>query len=160
MIRPTPIVLGLSLSLATASSLLAQPLANQGFTADLVRGAAPTETAKPTLEFKSGSGVSGFGGCNRFNATYQTRLVRQRVSRAARARNPKRRKVETVQQLTFSKIGATRMFCGKLMEEEQRFFGALQATRRFRLRDGVLSLMDSRNRVVAILKPGVAKEEP
>ncbi len=75
-----------------------------------------------TAVFSEGT-VSGFGGCNSYNATY---------------------KVEG-DRITFGPAASTRQLCARpegLMEQEQHFFAALERVRAFSVTPGTLDLRD------------------
>lgn len=81
----------------------------------------------PTVEFSSGDEAGGFGGCNRFSASYRLDGT----------------------ELEFGLIAATKMACPGIGDLERRFFGALEATRSYRVREGVLDLLDGEGEVLA-----------
>jgi putative lipoprotein len=75
----------------------------------------------PTLDFAPDARVSGTGGCNRYFGTAGF----------------------TPGALRFGKLGSTRMACpGPSMQDETRFFHALNAVRAARVEDEALLLLD------------------
>lgn len=92
----------------------------------------------PTLNFED-SRASGYGGCNRWFAS---------VERAG-------------DRLRFGAIGATRMACpGSSMQTERNLFDALERTRRFRLENEVLMLLDGAGAVVGRFEDWTPPPEP
>jgi heat shock protein HslJ len=75
--------------------------------------------------------VAGFAGCNRYFASYALdgEVVR------------------------FSQIGMTRMACAEGMELEQQLAKALEATRRYRIADHELELLDEAGSVARFVRP-------
>jgi heat shock protein HslJ len=71
--------------------------------------------------------VSGSGGCNRLTGTYELEGDR----------------------LTFGRMAGTLMACVAGMVNEQRFLGVLQETRRAKITQQQLELLDESGRVVA-----------
>lgn len=74
--------------------------------------------------------ASGFGGCNQFSVTYE---------RQGR-------------DLSFGTITSTKMACPDMMDMERGFFTALEATRRYRIEDGRLELLDGQGATLARLR--------
>ncbi len=75
-----------------------------------VDGQATLQGVRPTLELASGFRLVGFSGCNRYFGSY----------------------VLSGAEIEFGPIGSTRMACpAPIMNQEQRFFQALDATRSF-----------------------------
>jgi heat shock protein HslJ len=72
----------------------------------------------PTLVLAEDGKTNGFAGCNRFTGTYTLEA----------------------DQLTFSPLVATRMFCTDAMELEQQYLAALGGTRRLKQRANRLEL--------------------
>jgi heat shock protein HslJ len=73
--------------------------------------AAPEGDYVASLAFGAGS-VSGSGGCNRFNGSYQQWGVRR---------------------IRFGSLSSTRKFCGPASAFETRYFNALSRARLFRM---------------------------
>lgn len=89
--------------------------------AEDIKGGGVIDNAQSTLVFASGGRVTGSGGCNRLFAS---------VNVAGDA-------------LSFGGVGTTRMACAPaLMDQEQKFLGALAATRTFRFDGPYLRLYD------------------
>jgi len=87
---------------------------------------------EPTLVFEKDQ-VSGSGSCNHFGGSYQVKNDR----------------------LTFGALASTLMACAEteVMEQESTYFAALQATARFEMKEGNLSLMDEAGKVVLVFVP-------
>ena len=89
--------------------------------AEDIKGGGVIDNAQSTVAIAPGGKVTGSGGCNRLFGT------------AAIAGDA----------LTFSGIGTTRMACAPaLMDQEQKFLGALGATRTFRFESSFLKFYD------------------
>ena len=90
--------------------------------AEDIRGGGVIDNAQSTVAFAPDGKVSGSGGCNRLFGT---------ATIAGDA-------------LTFSGIGTTRMACAPaLMDQEQKFLGALGATRTYRFEGSFLKFYDA-----------------
>jgi heat shock protein HslJ len=74
--------------------------------------------------------IQGFAGCNNFTGSW----------------------LFTHNDFVFSRIAATRMACPVGMEVEDTFLQALDATRKYTIKNDVLSLRDRRGRVLARLR--------
>ncbi len=76
-----------------------------------------------TLQVSNGGGVSGFGGCNRYFGDAEI----------------------DGEEIRFGALGSTRMACPEaVMDQESRFFAALELVRRWRVEPtGLLHLLDS-----------------
>ena len=111
-------VLGMAMTAgASGSELLEGPT----WLAENIKGGGVIDNAQSTLVFASGGRVTGSGGCNRLFATAN-------ISGDA---------------LTFGAVGTTRMACAPaLMDQEQKFLGALAVTRTFRFEGPYLKLYD------------------
>lgn len=83
-----------------------------------------------TLTLTPDGEASGDGGCNRFSVSYEHRNG----------------------NLSFGTITATKMACPQVMDIERGFFDALNGTRRYRLEDGRLELLDGEGGALAVLK--------
>jgi heat shock protein HslJ len=126
------------LMLAAAVAFVAQPgfasepgSAQGAWVAVEIGGAAVAEGVASTLEIGADGAVSGSGGCNRY---------RGRAEIAAGT-------------ITFSPLAATRMACpGAAMAQEQRFFAALAAARRFRVDAGRIVLLAEDGSMLALLR--------
>lgn len=86
------------------------------------------ETAA-TLILSPDGEASGDGGCNRFSVSYDLEDG----------------------DLSFGTITATKMACPDVMDIERGFFEALSETRRYRLEDGRLELLDGGGGTLAVL---------
>jgi heat shock protein HslJ len=90
----------------------------------------PVATAEgrraPTLTL-AGSSASGFAGCNRLSGSYES----------------------AGDSLTFGAMVTTRMHCEGAMALEQRYLAALEATRRYRVAESGLELLDAAGAVLA-----------
>jgi heat shock protein HslJ len=80
----------------------------------------------PTLTM-TGSRASGFAGCNRLGGSYES----------------------AGESLTFGAMVTTRMHCEWAMELERGYLAALEATRRYRVADSSLELLDAAGAVLA-----------
>lgn len=93
---------------------------------------SPFETAEgrraPTLTLAgAGPSATGFAGCNRLTGSYES----------------------TGDSLRFGAVATTRMHCEGAMELEQRYLAALEATRRYRVSESGLELLDAEGAVLA-----------
>jgi putative lipoprotein len=87
------------------------PLIGTSWLAEDIGGRGVIDNAQTTITFDAEGGVAGSGGCNRYFG-------------------PVTLKGDSV---SFGNLGATRMACvPALMDQEQRFFDALAATRSYR----------------------------
>lgn len=95
-----------------------------------------------TLALSPDGEASGDGGCNRFSVPYEHRNG----------------------DLSFGTITATKMACPDVMDIERGFFEALNETRRYRLEDGRLELLDGGGATLAVLQaiepPGPSSGKP
>ena len=90
----------------------APPLAGTQWLAEDIGGRGVMDIAQSTVQFDQQGRAAGSGGCNRYFGEYT--LVDN--------------------SLSFGPIGSTRMACPEsLMNQEQNFFAALEATRSYRL---------------------------
>jgi putative lipoprotein len=90
---------------------LQSPLSGTSWLAEDIGGRGVLDRAQTTITFDTEGGVAGSGGCNRYFG-------------------PVTLKGDSV---SFGNLGATRMACvPALMDQEQRFFDALAATRSYR----------------------------
>lgn len=83
-----------------------------------------------TLTLSPDGEASGDGGCNQFSVTYEHQGG----------------------DLSFGTITATKMACPDVMDIERGFFEALNETRRFRLQDDRLELLDDEGGALAVLR--------
>lgn len=106
---------------AAAAQAADSPLVGTSWIAEDIGGKGVIDTAQTTLTFDAADKAAGSGGCNRFIGGIT-------MSDTA---------------LSFTKLGATRMACPPaVMEQEQRFFEALQAVASYEVRDdGLLYLL-------------------
>jgi len=83
------------------------------------RGGVETTATTPhsTAMFEAGT-ISGNAGCNRYNGSYQLEA----------------------DTLTIGPLATTRMWCENLMDQEQQFLSALEATNRYELTSTTLTL--------------------
>ena len=111
-------VLGMAMTAGASGS---ERLEGPTWLAEHIKGGGVIDNAQSTLVFASGGRVTGTGGCNRLFAT---------ATIAGDA-------------LMFGGVGTTRMACAPaLMDQEQRFLGALAVTRTFRFEGPYLKLYD------------------
>ena len=90
--------------------------------AENIKGGGVIDNAQSTLVFASAGRVTGSGGCNRLFATATI----------------------AGDTLMFGGVGTTRMACAPaLMDQEQKFLGALAATRTFRFEGPYLRFYDA-----------------
>lgn len=82
-------------------------------------GAAASESVQSTMSFTENGQVTGSGGCNRYAATFAGEMKAIRISAVA---------------------GARRSCAPAVMDQEQRFFRALQAAERLTREGKTLSL--------------------
>jgi len=119
---------GIELMLQRASSEAADapPISDVEWTVEEIAGIGDLAGTTPTLSIAQDGRAGGHGGCNRFFAT------------AA---------VEG-DQISFSDIGSTFMACETaVMEVEQAYFAALQATASYRVEGGRLALLDAQGQL-------------
>ena len=106
----------------TADASGSERLEGPTWLAENIKGGGVIDNAQSTLVFASGGKVTGSGGCNRLFAT---------ATIAGDA-------------LMFGGVGTTRMACAPaLMDQEQKFLGALAATRTFRFEGPYLRFYDA-----------------
>lgn len=111
---------------ATCVACRSQPeLAGSAWLAEFIDGAGVIDRAQSTLEVLDNGRVAGRGGCNRYSAALElgngTLRIREVVS--------------------------TKMACvPALMDQETRFFDALQAVRTYRIEGTKLQLVDESGR--------------
>jgi putative lipoprotein len=106
------------------------PLAGSAWRAEAIGGRAVLPQAVPTLRFEADGAINGHGGCNHFFGSI-----------AAKDGG-----------FATGDIGTTMMACPPpVMDQEQRFYQALAATRGIRLTapGGTLELLDAAGTVVA-----------
>lgn len=106
----------------TAGASGSERLEGPTWLAENIKGGGVIDNAQSTLVFASGGRVTGSGGCNRLFAT------------------------ATIggDTLMFGGVGTTRMACAPaLMDQEQKFLGALAATRTFRFEGPYLRFYDA-----------------
>jgi heat shock protein HslJ len=73
-----------------------------------------------TINFdKTESNASGYAGCNRYFATYQTKAS----------------------DIRFTDIGSTKMFCEDVMETESKFLETLDSVKSFKLEGNMFQLL-------------------
>jgi heat shock protein HslJ len=97
-----------------------------------VDGYGVVARTQSTIEFVGDGQASGSGGCNRYRTT-------ARVGKGT---------------IALGAIAATRMACPPpIMEQEQRFFGALATVRRYEVDKGMLLLRDPDGTVRLRLAP-------
>lgn len=90
----------------------AAPLAGTQWLAEDIGGRGVMDMAQSTVQFDQQGRAAGNGGCNRYFGEYTI----------------------ADGSLRFGPIGSTRMACPEsLMNQEQNFFAALEATRSYRL---------------------------
>lgn len=117
----------LCLAFGCASRPAADPAAEllgTSWLAEDIDGRGVLDFAQTTLQLETGERVSGNGGCNRYFGE-------------AELDGP---------ALRFGPLGATRMACPQaVMDQEQRFFAALDATRAWRIDEltGLLFFIDA-----------------
>lgn len=123
--RPGAWIVALALGVGvamTADAWGAARLEGATWLAEDIKGGGVIDNAQSTVSIAAGGKVTGSGGCNRLFGT---------VTIAGDA-------------LTFGGIGTTRMACAPaLMDQEQKFLGALAATRTFRLDGPYLKFYDA-----------------
>ena len=115
------LVLGVGVAM-TADASGAERLEGPTWLAEDIKGGGVIDNAQSKIEIAAGGKVAGSGGCNRlFGAA-----------------------TIAGETLTFGGIGTTRMACAPaLMDQEQKFLGALAATRTFRLDGPFLRFYDA-----------------
>ena len=120
--RLAALVLGAaSVLLAGCAVPTAQSLSEDTWVAVAIDGVAAVVPAPPTLRWTDTGRVSGSGGCNQFSGKYTLEFDR----------------------MAFSALAATRMLCVPAPQgQEDKFFKALELTRRVQLADGGLLLLD------------------
>lgn len=102
------------------------------WTAVQVNGEAPAAGSLITLDLRADGSASGSGGCNRYRGT---------VEIAGDA-------------IKFGPVAGTMMACAPtLMDQEQRFYKALEDARKWQREDGRLALLDSAGTAVARFTP-------
>lgn len=98
-----------------------------------IGGAPAADGVETTLTLDDAAEATGRGGCNGFHGSYSL----------------------DGETFRFGAIASTRRACpGPQMEQETRFFAALDATRGFRVEDGQLLLLGETGDVLATLKRG------
>ena len=118
------------LAAGCSSTPPAPPLAGTTWVAEDLGGRGVLDRVLTTLTFERDSMVVGTSGCNNYSAPAERDGARLRFGQAA----------------------ATRRACPPaVMDQEQRFFGALEETRRFRREGSKLSLLDEQDRPLARL---------
>ena len=106
----------------TADASGAARLEGPTWLAEDIKGGGVIDNAQTTVSIAAGGKVAGSGGCNRL------------FGQATIAGDA----------LTFGGIGTTRMACAPaLMDQEQKFLGALAATRAFRFDGPYLKFYDA-----------------
>jgi putative lipoprotein len=106
----------------TAGAPGSERLEGPTWLAENIKGGGVIDSAQSTLVFASGGRVTGSGGCNRLFATATI----------------------AGDTLMFGGVGTTRMACAPaLMDQEQKFLGALAATRTFRFEGPYLRFYDA-----------------
>jgi len=114
----------------TAAQAADPPLG--GWLVEDIGGAGVIDNAQTTLELGDGGAVSGSGGCNRYSgsATLQGNTI------------------------TFGQVASTMMACvPALMDQEQRYFAALEAVVTWTFADSKLRLLDGQGTAVITLSP-------
>jgi putative lipoprotein len=120
----------LSLVAGCRSTPPAQPLPGTTWLAEDLGGRGVLDRVLTTLTFERDSMVVGSAGCNRYSAPAELDGAGLRFGQAA----------------------ATRRACPPaVMDQEQRFFAALDETRRYRREGSKLWLLDEQGRPVARL---------
>lgn len=115
------LVLGVGVAM-TAGAAGAERLEGPTWLAEDIKGGGVIDNAQSTVSIAAGGKMTGSGGCNRMFGT---------ATIAGGA-------------LTFGGIGTTRMACAPaLMDQEQKFLGALAATRTFRFDGPYLTFYDA-----------------
>ena len=74
--------------------------------------------------------INGFAGCNNFFGSY----------------------VRNGSEITFSKMGSTKMACVRNVINEQEYFEKFSQANKLKLDDNLLTLLDSTNNVLAVFK--------
>lgn len=116
------LLLGVLLSLCVEAEL---PLEDNYWRATSIGGNQLELTASkiPHIAFhKQENRVAGFGGCNRFFATYHQQKM----------------------NLTISIMGGGRANCSETAQLEQQFLQSLQRTQSFKIENGTLFLLDNK----------------
>jgi putative lipoprotein len=123
--RPGVWILALALGVGvvmTADAPANERLEGPTWLAENIKGGGVIDNAQTTLVFASGGRVTGSGGCNRLFASANI----------------------GGDLIAFGGIGTTRMACAPaLMDQEQKFQGALAATRTFRFDGPYLRFFDA-----------------
>lgn len=121
----------LGATMATGAGAAAEDVLLTGITwvIESVKGVdAPIDTAKTSLQIAADGKVATTIGCNRMGGTATI----------------------AGEKMTFGPMMATRMACPPpLMEQEQLYSAALEATRSYAIKDGKLSLRDDSGAEVA-----------
>ena len=126
------VVVLLILSLSARSAEASKVITDVNWIAEDINGAGVIDYAQTTLLIGPSGSVSGSGGCNRFASS------------------------ATINggKITFKPAAATRMMCAAaVMDQEQKFFTALDATRTYSVEAGTgkLFLYDKDGKIVARL---------
>ena len=106
----------------TAAASGAERLEGPTWLAEAIKGGGVIANVQSTVVFASADRVTGTGGCNRLFATAKV----------------------AGDTIAFGGIGTTRMACAQaVLDQEQKFIGALAATRTFRFEGTYLSFFDA-----------------
>jgi putative lipoprotein len=121
--RPGAWIAALLLGVAVGAAASAnERLEGPTWLAENIKGGGVIDNAQTTLVFASGGRVTGSGGCNRLFASANI----------------------SGDLMAFGGVGTTRMACAPaLMDQEQKFLGALAATRTFRFDGAYLRFFDA-----------------
>lgn len=93
-----------------------------------IGGADVIDEKHSTLSFSDEGRIGGSGGCNRMFGQYET----------------------SGDKLKIHSIGATKMACiGPIMDQEMRYFSALESVASYQVKDSELVLLDSGGKTVA-----------
>jgi heat shock protein HslJ len=112
------VVMGMAVTAGASGS---ERMEGPTWLAETIKGGGVVDSLQSTVVFASGGRVTGTGGCNRLFATANI----------------------AGDTLMFGGVGTTRMACAPaLMDQEQKFLGALAATRTFRFEGPYLKFYD------------------
>jgi putative lipoprotein len=127
---------GIELTLQKADNAAAEapPISDIEWTVEEIAGIEDLGDTAPTLSIAQDGRAGGHGGCNRFFATVAI----------------------NGDEISFSEIGSTFMSCETMvMEIEQAYFAALQATARYRIEQGRLALLDAEGQLTVALSASI-----
>lgn len=115
---------------ARAASVTAEQLVGAWLAREFVSSDTPAGPVMPRIQFNASGAANGSGGCNSFGGNYS---VRDGV-------------------LRIGPLAATRKAClGAAMEQEVRFFAAIERTRSARAAGEGIELLDAEGRVTVRL---------